>query len=905
MWKKLFPWFKIALLFLTCFAGGCRFWRRRDPEPPPPPVVRELRLPNRQTPLEDFQLTAGWTVRSSGGRTEFLKNRPKAIWGDYAGEIRFSPEFPGPHTVTLTPREPWLQPSVFNTIVLWVWDDGEAGLRDDHAIRLEARDKNGRPLEWSLPYTPADEWQMLHLRSEQGFPWPIEFVSLHWELPEHVTQPRTLYLESFTVYQESLPRIPGNIQFIRPHGYAPAFAPQRPSSVMLDFPPGPNAFRPAPPDARHVLSVERTGVETHAFTYRGAEGELVYEVTAEPGAPRIQVRQGETPWPDLWRGFTVQTSANVPQHRFSRLEGETLQMQYEQGLRFLISLHGRSLQIEIHSLGETFHTLDLGNIGGGGEVRSQPIYPPFMRLTPEHRWPVVKLRRGQEMLFASLVPDWWYSMAGAWEPGEIFSDRESFGRLTYPSRWKGTRNVFRERLHLTVSPRFHDVLPSPAGVEALFRDQAGELSWRAPAPPSAVLNLFTLHPTHEKWGDNLLARDPGGNWRELARGHHILKSARFSDMSLDLLQQQLGGHPSGADHVFLGQGADVPPWKLTDFDARVLGAGTYAQTWAEMGALLQQTIAESGKPLIAPGGSEWLFAGFVSGFVPEFTLGFGELHPYLPQFAHRNILPFSALHGLGALEGFRLPGEALREEVLMQRQIAAQIAYGACGRFPEVASLRLRQRAERILRPFHRIFTEDPLVRLVYWDGHRFMDAGEAMASGAFVRSQIYMRLQSGAEIWVNGDLHAHWHLRAASHTFELPPSGFVFRGEDLLMAHALTSEGDPFWVKDKPGEVFWIDAPEVAHAFAGVELKGALFLRRAPSGGPALIEVESPHGRIRIPKQRLGIAEMARIEVRNRANLEVEDVRIRSEGDDWVLEIPAAYRKIELFPEAVEDVER
>ncbi|MCC5847985.1 MAG: hypothetical protein JJU29_07805 [Verrucomicrobia bacterium] len=893
---KRFPLFKTSLISLMLFAGGCRFWRRRDPEPPPPPVVRELRLPNRQTPLEDFQMTAGWTVHSESGLTEFLKNEPKAIWGDYAGEIRFSPRSAGPHSVALTPREPWLQPSVFNTIILWVWDDGEAGLRDDHAIRIQARDRNGKPLEWTLPYSPANEWQMLHLRSEAGFPWPIEIESLHWELPAHVDRPRTLYLESFTMYQESLSRIPGNIQFIRPHGYAPAFAPQRPSSVMLDFPPRPATFRPAPPETRHVISVARTGVETHAFTFLGAEGEWVYEVTASPGAPQIKVRQGETPWPDLWRGLNVATSGDVPEHRFSRLENDVLHMQYEQGLRFVISLHGRSLQIEIHSLGETFHTLNLGSLGGGDNVRAMPIFPPFMRVNQAHRWPVVQLRQNDEQVFASLLPDWWFSMAGAWEPGEIFPDRESFGRMTYPARWKGTRNVFRERLHLTVSPHFREVLPSPSGVEALYRDQAGSLLWRDEIAESAELNLFTLHPTHQEWRDNLLARDPEGNWRELGRGNHILKSARFSDTSLTLLQTQLREKPPGASHVFLDQGADVPPWVLTDFDARVLGAGTYAQTWAEMGALLQQAVAESGGPLIAPGGGEWLQAGFVSGFVSDFTLGFGELHPYLPQFAHRNILPFSTLHGLGPLEGFRLPGESRREEVMMHRQIATQIAYGACGRIPEVASPRLRQRAERILRPLHHMFTDDPVIRLAYWDGTRFMEAGEAMATGAFVRSQIYMRLQSGTEIWVNGDLHGHWHLRAATHTFELPPSGFVVRDDDLLMVYALTSEGEPFWVMDKPGDIFWLDAHEARHDFADVELRGSLFLRGAKPGRPAMIEVESPDGRIRIPQPRLGITEFDRVEVRNRAGREVDDVQIRAEGNDWVLETPPAFRKITFF---------
>lgn len=875
---------------------------RRPPPPPPPPVVRDLRLPQRGTPLTDFEQTAGWTVSSTSGSTEFLKNMPRAIRGEYAGEIRFTPEHPGTHEVVLRPDTPWRANSLFNTLLLWVWDDGASApsKENDHAIRLTGYDATESPVEFVLPYTPRPGWQMLHLRNNEGFPdWPIRLETLHWHLNAETAAPRVLYLESLTVYMESLTRVPRDIQFIRPHDYAPSFAPRRANSVLLDFPPEPAAFRPDPGTGRLVTRVERLGENRHRFRVQSEAGVLDYLVSAEPGAPTVQVSFNERPLPGLWRGFGVETGEVPPEPRFSRLEDNVLYLQYADGLRFRVSLHGRTLQIEAHSLAESFTALDMGHLGIDAPGEYTPVFFPFLRIGPGHRWPVLSVSEGDKRLFVSVLPDWWFSMAGHMDPPEAPAGRIPLGRMVYPERWNGSRNVFRERVYLTVSPSVREVLPRPSSHPALHLPASGRLVLPATEDLTgpADIDLLGIRPTDPAWRDDLLARGPLGEWLRLEDQHYLLKSARFSDLSLERVRDA----SPGASWLRLPHFGDRPPWAFTDFDARVLGAGTFAQTWAELGVLLQQTEAETGRPLLTRGGSEWFLAGLVTGFVPDFPGGFGELHPYLPHFALQNLVPFSSLHGLGSTREFRQAHDpAGREEAAVQRQIATQIAYGACGRLPAAEDPLLRERAKRVLTPLHRMFTANRVARVAYRHGDLLLDLPEAIETGALERSQLYLRLENGTEIWVNGDPFGNWRVRVADTLHELPPNGFIVRGDEFLLLHALNPDGFPHTASRAPGEV-WLDSPASRHLFEGLSAQGSVRVLRGQRGQPTEIELSGPAlGAIHLSPAVLGLESVGTLRATDATGGEVTGVTLQREEEKWVLHAPPELRALRVFPRPV-----
>jgi|GEM_PF-1189826 len=929
----LIPVVTTTAVFLA-LCSGCM--SRRRPAPPPPVVqplpapTSRLRLPQRGSPVTGFDRLAGWEVRSETGEVELVKNTDRAIWGGAAAELRFRPNGPGPHRVTLTPDEPWRIQSLFNTILLWVWHDGKRGLRADSAIRLLARDAGGASREWRLPYRPEAGWQMLHLREEETLPWPVRIESLQWVLPEGTTEPQVLFLESLSIYQEVLGRIPQNIQYVRPYEYPPAFAPRRDNSVVLDFPSGPAAFRPQTRSERSIRKVERLGVDRFLFSYESDAGRLGYVVNATPGAPSVDVRVDGERYPGLWRNLGVAGPETPPVLRFARIDDDVLFLQYTGGVHYEVSLHGKTLQVEAASLSENLTSLDLGSIAAPDGSLPKVLYPPFLRLREDRRWPVFQVDEGERTLLVSCFPDWWFSMAGGYEPVRSTAARTgvSLGRMVYTPRWRGSRNAFRERLYFTVSEQLEEVLPSPAAPRALYRDETERWVWRgrpgrstleereplsglALIPPEEGVPMgwrhttvttgrevfpISVRPVDPIWEDDLLSRDGKGAWREHPSGGYLMKSGRFDRDAVKRVRE-LRGEGAGA-FLFLPDVTAHPPWRYTDFDARMTGAGTYAQTWAETGAFLQQTAAEWGGPVLGGGGSEWLWAGLVAGVVPEFPHGLGELHPFLPHVAWKNIHPYMDLLGLGGPEAFAHPyGPSDSRERRVDRMLASMVAYGAVGRLPSLEDSVLRRKVHRYQQALQPAFDAQTTERIAYWDGARFLSAGEALHTGALLRSRLYMRLKNQTEIWVNGDYDGEWTVRVDNRSVRLPPFGFVVRGEDVLAVNGLTETGSPLSWAETPDWV-WISSSEEVVSRDGVTVRGTLYVRRAKEGAPAVLEVSDWRGEARISAERLGLSRVGTLIARDSEGRVLPDVELLREEKEWVLRGDSALRRVTVYEE-------
>ncbi|MGA0334012.1 MAG: hypothetical protein ACO3NW_08655, partial [Kiritimatiellia bacterium] len=192
----------LLLLLNLLVWTGCR--TRKAPPLPPEPVPRLLskpELPQRGFPVSDFERLAHWKVETEDGTVQLRKNLSQSIWGRASAEIIFTPELPARKTVKLTPAEPWLIQSQFDTVLLWMLHDGSVGFRKDHQIRLRYRDATGILGEWILPYAPSSQMQMLHLRVPETIPTPVQVEALIWDLPASVSGPQNLYLDSLSIYQ--------------------------------------------------------------------------------------------------------------------------------------------------------------------------------------------------------------------------------------------------------------------------------------------------------------------------------------------------------------------------------------------------------------------------------------------------------------------------------------------------------------------------------------------------------------------------------------------------------------------------------------------------------------------------------------------------------------------------------
>jgi len=883
----------------------------RPPPPPTPPLptptpLPSLRLPTRGTPLVDFDRIAGWTVSSATGKPSLVKNSTHPIWGEQTAEIRFTPSAPGPHSVTLRPPEPWPGPTLFNSVTLWVWDDGTPDLRPDHAIHLQVLDTHEVLHEIVLPYRPQNEWQMLHLRVPNSPPGPLRILALEWRLPATAIAPQRLLLEGLHLYQEQFGRIPQAVTFVRPHGYSAPFAPLRSNSVLLDFPTRPAAFRPPEPPERSIVTLRRLDGETHALRYETSSSSLEYRVIPAAGAPRIQVRVNDRDWPQVWSGFGVENSGDVPELRFARIEDQKLTLQYSQGLRYEISLHGRSLQIEAHSLSESVSALRLGELGGGNAQETFPLYLPFLRLSPDQRWPVVRLRRGGEELLVSCFPDWWFSLAGRHEAADGPSDSggETLGRMSYSPRWRGSRNIFRERIYLNVSTRLSEVLPSPAAPPAFHRSQLSSRVWMGPhdddsiPAPGLQEELLRILPRETFWSEDQISRHENGDWRPYPDSGFILKTGRLPGQALIRLSDRMAKTP--AAFVLSGAATAFPPWFFTDYDSRMTGGGTYTQAWAERAAFYQQAAAEINAPLLAEGGSEWLMAGFFAGFLPDFPFGLRELHPFLPHIAWNNLQPVSALLGLGDPADFSLPGDdAPDEALLLDRMIATQIAYGACGQIPDLKDPGLRLKAHRLLGTLQTLLDGRTCERIAYAGDNGFVDAAEALRLDVLHRSRLYLRLDDQTEIWVNGDLLDAWTLRVDDQRLVLPPFGFVLRGPKGWVIQALNEQGKPFAATIAPEQV-WLHSPQGRSRFGGLELHGSACVTPARDNAPAQIELDMWTGDVSVDATLLGLRQAGTVRGEDQAGNAIAAVPLELKGDVWVLRSDAPLRRVSVHGRVV-----
>ena len=92
----------------------------------------------------------------------------------------------------------------------------------------------------------------------------------------------------------------------------------------------------------------------------------------------------------------------------------------------------------------------------------------------------------------------------------------------------------------------------------------------------------------------------------------------------------------------------VSPWGYNDYDARVPGAGTFAQTFYAYGELLRNDSRVYSGPIFSEGTYQWLYAGLADG---NYALAYDgrplAKEPLLPVFDLYQIHPKECDIGMG------------------------------------------------------------------------------------------------------------------------------------------------------------------------------------------------------------------------------------------------------------------
>ena len=151
--------------------------------------------------------------------------------------------------------------------------------------------------------------------------------------------------------------------------------------------------------------------------------------------------------------------------------------------------------------------------------------------------------------------------------------------------------------------------PKKGGDDALKRYVAHQrgLGWLA----GLYSNYTDYAPVNEFWSPDGVQRQSDGSWRSAwprCYAEKPLKAVEFDALLAPQIKAKFDPNSAYTDvHTA------VSPWGYTDYDARVPGAGTFAQTFYAYGEILRNDSRVYGGPIFSEGTYHWLYAGLADG----------------------------------------------------------------------------------------------------------------------------------------------------------------------------------------------------------------------------------------------------------------------------------------------------
>lgn len=885
-------------------------------------------------PLVDWEDLSGWRVECyEGAEAHLERSREQQMWGQYVGKVTYRGTSPRSFFV-LRPPQPIPIPDRFDSINLWAYGNNWGWAPDPTTPQVELvvrlRDAEGKEVSVPLRRVNWKEWWLVHRRvpreTLESLRWPVAFAGLEVRGGANQEE-RVLFFDSLSFYTEEL----------RPLRFEPR--PQRNLTLFEGQDPGLNTGPgrlPFPTREETILplnfahpfrnEVEQEGTAVFLFRYQGPDGEVAYRWDATvPHFRELTVwLNGQRVGRPLFDAG-VRFEEEVDEPRLERVErkGEVVEALYrfplkaqpERGYEVLhrLRIWQKSLVVDAICRGGVATEFSFGRVVG---VR-QPelITVPFITYGASN--PPVLMAQGEESeaaVFFGLWPDWYRSNASEpyATPGVEWDEEGRTARVSvnggvrYRPKTDGRRNDLYERLFLTVSPRFEEVLPSipnppsPLGKlagERLWQESWGpadykrehersrrlraygiekltqcnhEITWRdggesftlriRAAPKKGgdealqwflraqqslgwLAGLYTNYcdyaPVNEHWDEDGVIRLPDGEWQTAWPRCYALKPSRaveFDRRLAPVIQQKFGSNAAYTDvHTA------VSPWGRCDYDARVPGAGTFAQTFYLFGELLLHDQSVYG-PTWSEGTYQWLYAGLATG---NYGLCYSgpnlSQYPFLPVFDLLHIHPKEVDIGMPWTAGFfgNTPGWNAPERIeqSIDHFLAATIAYGHIGWLVEEAhGIRRTCRSYYLLQQLQKRYAMEEVADIRYYDARKGQEVSvsEALASGAWRDSQVHIAYRNGLQVWVNGHRERSWEVSWEGEPVLLPPFGWAaaWPADAFFTASAEVKPGHRVdWVWS--GEYLYLDGrdkpatdPLGEKLPLGLEAKGGVAVR-------------------------------------------------------------------------------
>lgn len=491
-------------------------------------------------PLVDFEDLSGWRVECKHAEASIERTREQQIWGRYVGKLTYRGIPGGGPEVRIVPPEPIPITQPFDAVTLWAYGDTWGWAPDPNrphvGISALFEDAQGEEFGVLLYHVDWSEWYLLHKRLTPEQIARVRdgarFIGLSITGGRN-KQDRVLYLDNLAVFTEEF----APLKFEpRPRRGIPMFPGQ---SVGTNTGPGKLPFPTRPqtilPDnlttgfKTSVRMVPGQGEPTFVFTYAGREGTLVYRLTPKTGTWSDLTAQwrgrGTTIRPCVDGGVWLQTAKGpvLPekaQHLGTRLKGDAVESRWRLSagevtaeVAYTYRIWNKSLVIDVICRGGKVGEVRCGRAVGLQNPRlvTNPFYPA------EGGRPAVAVSGpANQPLFLTANVDWYLSNGSilwannAIEPSGVVYN----GGTRYLPLTNGQRVDCYERVFLTLSPYYEEMLPTIPNPKSPWKHITGTRVWRAHAAGNRESDAQHWTECH-RWGmRQVVITDHETGWRD-------------------------------------------------------------------------------------------------------------------------------------------------------------------------------------------------------------------------------------------------------------------------------------------------------------------------------------------------------------------------------------------------------
>ncbi|MDR1962263.1 MAG: hypothetical protein LBQ50_00620 [Planctomycetaceae bacterium] len=706
-------------------------------------MVNANRTQDARPTLCDFENLDSWAVETVETEATFDRSREQQLWGDYVGKLtyKFAPAgIKKPPVITIKPPKPIPVTTSFDCVNIWIYGNNWSweSVTSTPRVRLDLllKSKTGQPVKVHLDTVRWKEWFLIHrkLSEEQlkllGDVPQFEGFEIHNGLN---TEPRTIYFDNISFYKEEL----------KPLQYEPR--PLRGISLPKSQTTGTNTGSGKLPfpnreetilssnlctEFKNNLTIADNG-KSFRFEYQGADGHLAWNYVPKTGtfadlnlewtepatssgsSSRIfQFQSGglrfvNEPAKDSVTLLSISNENNIVTARWQFSVGAD-----KQEVEYRFQIVQKSLIIDVCCQGGNVSEVVFGKISG--TKNPQLITVPYLTGHGTNR-PAVLVDGGdpaKPLFFLPIIDHTRSNASMLFFGNKIEKETVIFDSGSrYKTKTDGKRNDCFERIFLTVSPLFDEVLPNIPNNQSPWKHVTAERVWRSHGSSNHDHDFQYWNRIRRYGAEKMLITDHETLWRDGGESFTFRTYAapgRGGDEGHKTYTQKIHGlgyiygpynnyadyapvnefwnedwvtrlpdgnfqpawarcynpKPSravetepkiteivqkkfGFNTAYCDVHTAVMPWEYVDYDSRVPGAGTFAATFYAYGEILLHQKKIWGGAVYSEGNNHWYYSGLTDGNYAQDQSYRISVNPWLVDFDLLKIHPLENNFGMG------------------------------------------------------------------------------------------------------------------------------------------------------------------------------------------------------------------------------------------------------------------